>query len=163
MGIPDEDLGPRWLRDYESLYNIGDTNAGADSGTGVRVDMPALEEFAAALHNNVDNDYNPHAHKVFDDMAVPAEGQLNFLELWWALEQHDQVKVAATDNVANHGNGAKVFASAADEISKRYQASDAYAAARLNDVHQYLGTTPQPPATTNPTTTPPTTDPAEGV
>lgn len=165
MGIPEEDLGPRWLRDYDSLYNIGgNANPGADSGSGVRVDMPAMEEFAAALQNNVDKDYNPHAHKVFDDMAVPAEGQLNFLELWWALEQHDQVKTVATDNVANHGNGAKIFAFAADEISKRYQASDAYAAARLADVQQYLGTTPEPPASTDPTVTPTgPTNPAEGV
>jgi hypothetical protein len=161
MGIPDEDLGPRWLRDYDSLYNIGgNANAGGDSGTGVRVDMPAMEQFAAALRGNVDKDYNPHAHKVFDDMAVPAEGQLNFLELWWALEQHDQVKVAATDNVANHGNGAKMFALAADEISKRYQASDAYAAARLADIHQYLGRTPEQPSTTDPAVPP--TNPAEG-
>jgi hypothetical protein len=158
MGIPEEDLGPRWLRDYKSLYGIGGNNSpGTDSGTGVKVDMPAMKDFASALEKNVDHDYNPHAHKVFDDMAVPAEGQLSFLELWWALEQHDQVKTAATDNVANHGNGAKIFALAADEISKRYQQSDAYAAARLSDVHKYLGTTPGQPAATNPTT-----DPAEG-
>jgi hypothetical protein len=159
MGIPEEDLGPHWLRDYGSLYDIGGDNGhGADSGTGVKADMPAMKDFAAALEKNIDDDYNPHAHKVFEDMAVPAEGQLSFLELWWALEQHDQVKTAATDNVANHGNGAKIFAFAADEISKRYQQSDAYAAARLIDVHKYLGTTPGQPAITNPTT-----NPAEGV
>jgi hypothetical protein len=152
MGIPEEDLGPRWLRDYRTMYDYdiaGRGTTGTDGGTGVRVDMPAMKEFASALQKNVDDDYSPHARKVFDDMTVQPEGQLNFLELWWALEQHDTVKTAATDNVANHGNGAKVFAFAADEISKRYQQSDAYAAARLADVQQYLGTTPdQPPATT---------------
>lgn len=155
MGIPDEDLGPRWLRDYQTMYDYdiaGRDTAGTDGGTGVRVDMPAMKDFASALHKNVDDDYNPHARKVFDDMATPTEGQLNFLELWWALEQHDTVKMAATDNVANHGNGTKIFAFAADEISKRYQQSDAYAAARLQDVHQYLGTSPdQPPPATTPT------------
>jgi hypothetical protein len=174
MGIPEEDLGPRWLRDYGSLYDIGDQNnpgaggvAGADGGTGVRVDLPALKDFAAALQKNVEDDYKPHAQKVFDDMAVPAEGQLSFQELWWALEQHDQVKIAATDNVANHGNGTKIFAVAADEISQRYQSSDAYAAAQLSDVHNHLGTSPGQPAATDPATGPgtdpgPATGPAEG-
>jgi hypothetical protein len=159
--IPEEDLGPTWLRDYESLYNIGDTSgAGGDGGSGVKVDMPAMKDFAAALDKNVEADYKPHANKVFDDMATPAEAQLDFLELWWALEQHDQVKIAATDNVANHGNSAKIFASAADEISKRYQQADAYSAARLADVHQYLGTSTQP-TTTDPTNSP--TNPAGDV
>jgi hypothetical protein len=160
MGIPEEDLGPSWLRDYGSLYDIGGQDgSGTDGGTGVTVDMPAMKDFASALQTNVDDDYKPHANKVFEDMAVPAEGQTSFLELWWALLQHDQVKVAATDNVANQGNGAAVFATAAEEISKRYQQSDAFAAARLADVQKYLGTTP---AGTNPTTDP-TTDPAGGV
>ena len=162
MGIPEEDLGPRWLRDYGSLYDIGGgSSAGGDSGTGVKVDMPALKDFAAALRKNLQDDYRPHAHKVFDELAVPAEGQLSFLELWQALEQHDQVKTAATDNVANQGNGAMIFASAAGKISEDYSDSDAYAAAKLNDVEKYLGTTPDQPAATNPTTTP--TNPTEGV
>lgn len=157
MGIPEEDLGPRWLRDYGSLYDIGDQNSpGADGGTGVRVDMPAMQDFASALQKNVEDDYKPHAHRVFDDMAVPAEGQLNFLELWWALEQHDQVKIAATDNVANHGNGANVFALAAKDISNAYQDSDAFAAARLADVQKYLGKSPDQLANPSPTTDPST-------
>jgi hypothetical protein len=170
MGIPEEDLGPRWLRDYGSLYDIGDQNnpgagggTGADGGTGVRVDLPALSDFAAALQKNVEDDYKPHAQKVFDDMAVPAEGQLGFQELWSALEQHDQVKIAATDNVANHGNGTKIFAVAAGEIGQRYQSSDAYAAAQLADVHTHLGTSPGQPAPANPgTDSGPATGPAEG-
>jgi hypothetical protein len=148
MGIPDEDRGPSWLRDYGTLYDIGGTSGtGGDSGTGVKVDMPAMKDFAAALRKNLQEDYSPHARKVFADLGEPPEGQLNFLELWEVLEQHQKVQQVATDNVANHGNGAMVFASAAEKISEEYRNADAYAAARMADIHKYLGTTPQPPAT----------------
>jgi hypothetical protein len=159
MGIPEEDLPPRWIRDYGTLYDIGGSpSTGGDGGTGVKVDMPAMKDFAAALRENLEADYRPHAQKVFADMTEPPKGQLDFLELWWALEQHRDVQQAATDNVANQGNGALVFASAADKISNEYRSSDAYAAARMTDVEKYLGTTPAAPATTPPTSDP--TDPA---
>jgi hypothetical protein len=154
MAIPAEDLPPAWIRDYDTLYDIGgNSSAGGDGGTGVKVDMPAMKDFAAALQKNVDVDYTPHAHKVFNDMGEPPKTGLDFLELWYALELHGDVQYAATDNVANQGNGAWRFAQAAEAISKRYQDSDAYAAARMDDVRTYLGTTP-PPTTSDPTTSP---------
>lgn len=162
MGIPEEDLGPRWLRDYGTLYDIGGKSDAPDSGTGLRVDMPAMKDFAAALRTNVDDDYRPHAQKVFDDMTTNPVAQEDFFELWYALNQHVEVKQAATDNVANQGNGAKIFAHAADEISTQYRSTDAYASANISDVKRYLGTTPPPTGSTVPGTDP-TVDPAGGV
>jgi hypothetical protein len=164
MGIPEEDLGPRWLRDYGSLYGVvGISGAGGDSGTGVKVDMPAMKDFAAALRKSLQDDYGPHAHKVFDDMTAPVVPSDGFLDLQLVLEQHREVQSAATNNVANHGNGALIFANAADEISNRYQSSDAYVAAQMADVYKYLGMTPAQATTINPATTDPTADPPEGV
>lgn len=151
-------------------YNIAGRETGAASGLGggadVMVNMPAMIEFASALQRNVDDDYVPAAQYVFNNMSVQPEGQPSFVEIWSALEQHDQVKMTATDNVANFANGAKVFANAAQEISRRYRETDAFAAARLTDVQQHLGTTPEPPpagTTPPPAGTDPATNPAEGV
>jgi hypothetical protein len=161
--IPPEDLPPQWIRDYDSLYNVGgDSGTGAGGGPGIEVNTPAMNEFAAALRSNVDDEYNPHARVVFDDMTTPVPVSGGFTEMQWALTQHRDIQLAATDNVANQGNGARIFAHAASEIASRYQDADAYSAARLEDVHHHLGTTPAPPASTNPTTTNPTTNPAGG-
>lgn len=143
MGIPDEDLGPVWLRDYGSLYNIGGDAAGSGS---VRADLPAMDEFASALRDNVDADYVPHARVVFDDMSVPAYGN-GFPELAWALEQHRDVKSVAVNNVADHANGTAVFAEAIRGIAQRYRSSDAFAAAQLSDIQQHLGLSPEQPGT----------------
>jgi hypothetical protein len=160
MGIPQEDLPPVWIRDYDSLYDIGgNANAGGDGGTGVKVDTPAMKDFAAALDKNVDADYVPHARKVFDDMTARVTPTDGFLELQSALDMHRKVQTAATRNVAGHANGTKAFAFAADKISKEYAETDAYAAARMDDVMRYLGTTPAQTGTTDPSTTDPTTNP----
>jgi hypothetical protein len=161
MGIPEEDLGPRWLRDYGSLYDIGGQPAAADGGTGVKVDMPRMKDFAGALRKNVDADYVPHAKKVFDDMTVPTgQTDYRFSELYSALNLHQQVAQATTDNVANQGNGASVFAEAAKKISDEYAKSDAFSAARVTDVHKDLGVTPPASATPDLGVSPVSTDPA---
>jgi hypothetical protein len=48
MGIPDEDLGPRWLRDY-GFTDFGDVVA----------DVEAMEDFAARLATEVQKNYVP--------------------------------------------------------------------------------------------------------
>jgi hypothetical protein len=162
MGIPEEDLGPRWLRDYGSLYNIEGHSTGSapDSGTGVKVDMPRMKDFAGALRTNVDVDYVPHAKKVFDDMTVPI-GHIDarFWELYSALNLHQEVVQSTTDNLANQGNGASVFAEAAKKISDEYHKADAFSAARVQDVHKNLGITPPASATPDPGVNPANTDP----
>lgn len=152
MGIPEEDLPPVWIRDYDTLYDIGgNSSTGGDSGTGIKVDMPSLKDFAAALRQNLQQDYAPHAHKVFDDMKKPVKPAGAFVELQWALERHNDVQHATTHNVTNHGNGAMDFATSAQEISDRYGQADAYAAARISDVQSSLGTSTDRPPTTDPT------------
>ncbi len=153
MGIPEEDKGPRWLQDYKSLDVDGKTSAGGNGsagdagGTGVRANLPAMRDFGSALEQNLREDYAPHANKVFDEMAVPAEATANFAELQSVLSRHAELKALATDNIANHGNGALVFAKAIEDISKRYQQADAFASARIADIQKYLGTSPDGPAT----------------
>ena len=151
MGIPDEDLGPAWLRDYGSLHNIGNQSATGDGGTGVRADLPAMQDFAAALEKNLYDDYEPHARKVLDDMSVRPTSTLGFAELDAVLRQQQQVNFVASDNLANHGTGALRFARAIKEISQNYARSDAFAAASLNDVQRHLGLSPDQLATTDPT------------
>lgn len=160
MQIPDEDLGPVWLRDYGSLYRNGDLSAAGDGGTGVRGDLSAMDQFAAALEQNLHDDYEPHARKVLDDLSVRPEGTPGFAELQAALAQQDEVSFAASDNVANHGNGALVFAIAMKDISERYRQTDAFAAATLTDIQAHLGLSPDQLAATG---TDPTPDVAEGV
>jgi hypothetical protein len=120
-----------------------------------------MKDFAGALRTNVDVDYVPHAKKVFDDMTVPI-GHIDarFWELYSALNLHQEVAQSTTDNLANQGNGASVFAEAAKKISDEYRKADAFSAARVQDVHKNLGTTPPESATPNPGANPVTTDPA---
>jgi hypothetical protein len=127
MGIPEEDLGPRWLRDYG----------------GIEADITKLEEFAAALEAEVQQNYLPHAEYVKDDMYVrlPAPAA-EFVELSTFLVKHDELARDATGYVHLHGEATYEAATVANEVSKQYRQSDAFAAARARDVEAALrGTT----------------------
>lgn len=163
MGLPEEDLPPVWIRDYDYLYDIGGTSgSGGDGGAGVKVDMPAMKDFAAALRNNLQQDYASHANVVFEDMKKPVKPAGAFQELQWALEQHHEAQHATTHNVTNQGNGAMDFATSAQQISDRYRNTDAYAAARVSDVEASLGAPTTGPAPTDPITPSGSANPPDG-
>ncbi len=153
MGIPSEDRPSSFVRDYDSIDVEGAQTPA--SGNGVNVDMPAMKDFASALQKNLYEDYRPHAQKAFADLSAPADGKGGFAELYSALAFHTKVKEAASNNVADQGTGALQFAKAAADISERYKKTDAYAAANVEDIRTFLGSTPPQTTPADPTTNPP--------
>jgi hypothetical protein len=121
VGIPDEDRGPAWLRDWKQI----------------EADITAMADFAAKLLDEVTSNYARHAQKVYDDMLIvlpPA----NFAELLEFLEVHHTSQQAAADNVYEYANATSRMAYAAAQISKQYAQSDAFAHARVTDVEREL-------------------------
>ncbi|MBB5871628.1 hypothetical protein F4553_005007 [Allocatelliglobosispora scoriae] len=127
MAISEEDLGPRWLRDY------GDVN----------VDVATLLKFGNSLIAELDLDYKPHAMKIFDDMSVPdGYSSAEFFELVDALATHRTVRVETTTSLARHADGIFAFGSAAKEISNNYGEADAYSGAKVGYVERLMADAP---------------------
>ncbi|GAA1588156.1 hypothetical protein [Actinoplanes couchii] len=130
MAIPEEDRGPAWLRDYDY----------ADFGS-IEADIQAMKEFAAKLTSSVEGSYAPHAQTVSDTMMTALPAAPNFPELHLFLNAHDQVQLATQRNVYGYIDNTYRFATAAEQISDKYEGSDAFARAKVTDVQQYLGAT----------------------
>ena len=122
--IPEEDRGPAWLRDY------GYTDFG-----NIEADLQAMEEFASKLRADVMDNYVPHLSGVTDAMLTelppPAA---TFPELVAFMQDHQAAQDATQTNVYGFADGTNAFATVARDISKKYQGSDAFSKARLNDV-----------------------------
>jgi hypothetical protein len=132
MGIPDEDLGPQWLRDY------GD----------VDVKVATLLQFGKSLMEELDKDYKPHVEKVFADMSAQDRiTTTDFVELADALGRHQTVRMETTTRLARHADGMFAFARIAEAVSNRYDEADAFASARAKDVDTLLA--PANPALDN--------------
>lgn len=133
--IPEQDRGPAWLGDYGTT-DFGD----------IAADIAAMEEFAKKLRADVESNYVPHLTSVTDAMLTelppPAA---TFPELVDFLTTHQDVQDSTHVNVYNFANGTNTFATAAQEISKEYAGSDAFAQARVGDVRDAFATavTPQ--------------------
>jgi hypothetical protein len=124
--IPEEDLPPSWLRDY------GDIEA----------DVSRMEEFAKKLNSEVTNNYAPHLAYVTDDMQTKLPGvYTDFPELHDFQTAYMATAQDTSDNVYFYGQATDGFAVAADEVSKQYQNSDAFSAARVSDVESALDKT----------------------
>jgi len=122
--IPEEDRGPRWLRDY-----------GYTDFSQIEADITAMEKFATKLADNVKSSYAPHLSTVSSAMTTQLpkpNGQ--FTELVSFLLVHRDAQDVSHQNVYNYANGTQHFASAAADISKEYSGSDAFAHARVTDV-----------------------------
>ncbi|MDI6099739.1 hypothetical protein QLQ12_14140 [Actinoplanes sp. NEAU-A12] len=129
--IPEEDLGPAWLRDYQYT----------DFGS-IEADIQAMKQFAARLTASIEHSYAPHAVTVSETMInrLP-DAPLGFYDLHIFLYAHDQVQIATQQNVYGYINNTYRFASAADQISEKYQGADAFSRAKIADVHATLGVT----------------------
>ncbi|HEY0698611.1 MAG TPA: hypothetical protein VGD43_12475 [Micromonospora sp.] len=140
MGIPEEDLPPRWLRDYGAI----------------EADISRMEEFAAKLRAEVTQNYAPHLEYVNEDMTVQLPPvPAGFAELHSFLTAHRET-MADTNEVVHHFRDATGgFATAAAEVSANYSNADAFSAARVRDVEQALDKT----AAAKPPTTEPTQNP----
>ncbi len=115
MAIPDEDMGPAWLRDYGRI----------------EADIEAMSQFAHGLIAEIQDNYLPHASRVIADMESehpqPAEA---FTEHLHFLTSHREAMNAATDNVYWYIQGYTNLGNAAAEISNRYADADAFSAAQ---------------------------------
>lgn len=121
--IPEEDRAPAWLRGYGDL----------------RVDFNRLDEFAAALEDELMQNYLPHLQKIKDDMAVALPpGHPGFGELAGFLASHDRAKNSTTVLMDNIERATRGFATAAREVAKSYKNTDAFAAAQFHQVQQHL-------------------------
>jgi hypothetical protein len=123
MGIPDEDLGPRWLRDYGST-NFGD----------IAANIAAMEEFATKLAADVQNNYATHFSSVSDAMMTTLPVPNGFPELQEFMKVHREAQDVTHSNVYNFASGTNNFAKAAQSISEKYRGSDAFSRARVSDV-----------------------------
>jgi hypothetical protein len=123
MGIPEEDLGPRSLRDY-GFTDFGD----------IAADVTAMEEFAKRLAGDVEKSYIPHADRVTASMNHSLPEPVGFTELVEFLKVHRDAQVTTQNNIFNFANGTHDFAAAAQEISKTYSGSDAFSRAKVSDV-----------------------------
>lgn len=132
--IPDEDLGPVWLRDYESI----------------EVDLRGMRDYANALKAELEQNYLPHRREVNDDMTVQAASpDGRFLELCFLLDRHWESQVMTTALLTAHGDATQTFSVAAQTISQRYGDTDGLVVARAKDI-QGIITSPPPVATPPP-------------
>jgi hypothetical protein len=135
--IPEEDRGPAWLRDY-GFTDFGD----------IAADINAMKHYAQKLAADVQDNYSPHLNGLSAKLATPLPvADPSFYELNSFIESHKAVQAKTESNVWAYADGTHVFASAAQEISHKYQGTDAFAHAKLVDVQKALSTSP--PAATS--------------
>ena len=122
--IPEEDRGPSWLRDY------GHTDFGA-----IEADIAAMQEFAAKLAADVQNNYAPHLTGVSDAMRtqLPVPDPA-FTELASFLEAHRSAQSVTQQNVYYYAPGTDNLATVVQGVSEQYRGSDAFAKAQVSDV-----------------------------
>lgn len=127
MALPEEDLGPAWLRNY---------------GDSIEADIQRMEEFAAALEAEVKDHYIPHMQRLQEDMIAelppPVEA---FAELTSFMQTHQVAQQSTSDIVYTVGNATGGFAYAAKTVSENYGNADAFSAARVTEVEAALNQT----------------------
>lgn len=123
MAIPEEDLGPAWLRDYQYI----------------EADIQRMDEFAKTLRTEVETNYVSHLTPIYDDMGTPLPAvNLGFAELFDLMETHKEATEITTHQVHDYANRSSGMAHAASEISSNYAASDAFAQANVTSVREAL-------------------------
>jgi hypothetical protein len=132
--IPEEDRGPAWLRDY------GFTDFGS-----IEADVAAMEEFAAKLAADVQDNYVPHMNSVTNAMLTELPpASVDFRELGEFFSAHTAAQDVTQENVYQFANGTNDFAAAAQTISSDYRGSDAFAHAKVGDVDRAFDKAVQP-------------------
>ncbi len=177
MGLPEEDRGPAWLRDWGRTtgHTDYDTFTGSVDPNALSVDIGNLLAFAQALQAEHESDYRPHVQTVFEQMsAVAAAPDARFVELTESLTHHRDMLVQTSTAMANHDKAIIAFVEAARAIGQEYRTADEMSAATVYDVETNLENTSITKSSDNPdtvvtpqqaqeqTNTPVTTDPATG-
>jgi hypothetical protein len=101
---------------------------------GIEADIAAMEEFAAGLKADLEQNYVPHANQVAENMLAELPTGGDFYELFQFLYAHRQVQDATFRNVTGYVAGTNRFATSAEQISAKYRGADAFAKAKLSDV-----------------------------
>lgn len=157
MGLPEEDKGPQWLRDWgeKTGHTELDTFTGYVDPDALAVDIRSLVAFAKALQSEHENDFRPHVRTVFDEMAAaPQQPDARFIELTESMTHHRDMLVQTSTALANHDKAVVAFVKAAEAISQEYRGADALSSANVSDVDTQLATPPPADATTTTIVTP---------
>jgi hypothetical protein len=144
MGLPEEDRGPAWLRDWgnETGHTDVDNFSGYVDPDALSVDIGSLVAFAQALQSEHEQDYRPHVQTVFRQMsAVVAPPDARFVELTEGLTHHRDMLVQTSTAMAAHDKAIIAFVEAARAISTEYRNADAMSAATVSDVTSNLEST----------------------
>jgi len=144
MGLPEEDKGPAWLRNWGNSNGHTDTDVftGYVDPDALSVDIGSLVAFAQALQVEHEQDYRPHVQTVFEQMsAVVAPPDARFVELTEGLTHHRDMLVQTSTAIANHDKAVIAFVEAARAISTEYRNADAMSAATVSDVNTGLTNT----------------------
>jgi hypothetical protein len=141
MGLPEEDRGPGWLRDWGSKTGFTelDSFSGYVDSNALAVDIRTLVAFADALEAEHEQDYRPHVREVYEGMmASPAGPDARFIELTEAMTHHRDMLVQTSTALTNHDKAITAFVAAARTISAEYRGADALSAAKVGDVESNL-------------------------
>jgi hypothetical protein len=126
--IPDEDLGPAWLRDDVS----------------VNVEVDSLKTFAKALLEDLEKNFGTHLPQVYEAMSVHAcvgDGMF-FDEMNQVRTKHYECLDAVTTLLQNHAQGTYAMAMGAETVAKNYGDADALAKVKARDVEHVMNPSP---------------------
>jgi hypothetical protein len=113
---PGDDSAPAWLRDCRQID----------------VDLAGLTQFARALRDEVDLNFQPHAARIFGDLdrgAPPFDAKAGFVELTSASDTYLNSRDRALGLLQAYVQATRELAAAADEAAKNYGGSDDRSAA----------------------------------
>jgi hypothetical protein len=120
--------------DNEPVYRSSVDNYDLTDIDGIEADIAAMEEFAAGLKSDLEQNYMPHADLVAEKMLAEPLTAGEFYEFDQFLLTHTHVQDATFRNVDGYVDGTYQFATSAEQISARYRGSDAFSRAKLSDV-----------------------------
>ncbi|MFC4067472.1 hypothetical protein [Actinoplanes subglobosus] len=120
--------------DNEPVYRSSVDNYDLTDIDGIEADIAAMEEFAAGLRADLEQNYMPHADRAAANMLAELPTNGEFYELYLFLGAHRQVQDATFRNVDSYIAGTYQFATSAEEISAKYRGADAFSRAKLSDV-----------------------------
>jgi hypothetical protein len=147
MGIPEEDRGPQWLRDYGSGSQMtsSDTMTGWVDSSALLVNPETMKELAEKLELEHISDYIEHLKVVFERLrANPGQGE--FPELYDVLDHHRTLIINSMDVMREHDYAVMKFVGFAKEMADRYNEADTENSIRLGDVQANLAAgTPEIP------------------
>jgi hypothetical protein len=132
--IPDEDLGPAFLRDEVSID----------------VQVEGLRSFSRALLQDLEKNFGTHVPQVYDVMSKHAcvgDGMF-FPEMDAVRNRHYECLTSIVNLLRDYATGTYAMGKGAETVAKNYSDADSLAHVKATDVDKVLK-----PETTGPTAT----------